>query len=265
MDRQEAERLHPRELRALIRQGLWRKHTVGLAKGYVQTNLLALPRELAFNFLLFCQRNPVPCPVLEVTDVGDPRVKQLATDADLRTDLPQYRVFRQGEYIGVVSDVSEYWRDDLVTFLIGAAATFETALLDAGVYLRNIEQGRVPPVYISNIPCRAAGPFSGPMIVEMRPIRCEQVSRAVLVSSRFPVAHGAPVHIGDPAKIGIHDLNKIDFGEPTTLQEGEVPVFWACGVTSQLIAEQARPSLMITHLGGHMFVADIRSEAVAVL
>jgi uncharacterized protein YcsI (UPF0317 family) len=248
-----------------MREGKWRDHTIGLAKGYVQTNLIALPYELAFDFLLFCHRNPVSCPVLEVTDVGDPSVKKLAEDADLRTDLPQYRVFCEGKHVETVTDVSAYWRDDLVAFLIGAAATFEPALIDAGVYLRNIEEGKVPPVYISNIPCRPAGLFSGPMVVEMRPIPHDQVSRAVQVTSRFPVAHGAPVHIGDPAWIGIRDINAIDFGETTTLEKGEIPVFWACGVTSQVIAAKAQPSLMITHLGGHMFVTDIRSEAIAVL
>jgi uncharacterized protein YcsI (UPF0317 family) len=265
MERQAAEKLSPRELRTLIRTGTWRKHTVGLARGYVQTNVLALPRELAFDFLLFCQRNPVACPLFEVTNPGDPSVEHIAADADLRTDVPLYRIFLDGEFVEVVADALDYWRDDLVTFLIGAAATFETALLEAGIYLRNIEEGKVPPVYVSSIACRAAGSFSGPMVVEMRPIRCEQVSRAIQVSSRYPLGHGAPVHVGDPARIGITDLSKIDFGETTTLRDGEVPVFWACGVTSQLVAQHARPSLMITHLGGHMFVTDVRSETISVL
>lgn len=257
--------LSPAELRAVIRRGEWTDHTIGLAMGFVACNLVVLPRELAFDFLVFCQRNPKPCPVLEVTEVGSPYPELAAAGADLRTDLPRYRVWHDGELADEVTDIVKYWRDDLVAFLIPGSLTWEQALLSAGVPIRHLEERRNAACYRTNIPCRPAGPFRGPLVVNLRPLPPEHVVRAIQVTSRFPRAHGAPVHIGDPAAIGITNVNEVDFGEPTTIKPGEVPVFWATGVTAQAVAIASRPSFMITHATGCAFVADIRDEQLAVL
>lgn len=262
---EEVASLSPRELRAVIRSGRWSRPTIGLALGYTQANLAIVPREYAFDFLLFCQRNPKPCPVIEVTDPGDPEPRRSAPGADIRTDLPRYRVFRDGECIDEPTDIRSYWRDDLVGFLIGCSLSFEAALRRAGVPLRHLEQGREVPVYITSIELEPAGPFRGRLVVSMRPMPPDQVIRAVQVTSRFPATHGAPVHIGDPAAIGIEDLARVDFGEPVSVQPGEVPVFWACGVTPQIAALQAKLPLMITHAPGHMFVTDVPDEVTAAL
>jgi uncharacterized protein YcsI (UPF0317 family) len=264
MNREELKNIRPSALRALIREERWRSHTIGLAEGYVQANLVILPRHMAFDFLVFCQRNPKPCPVLEVTEPGIAQLSYLAKDADLRTDLPMYRVFQEGECVAEVDNVTDLWRDDLVAFLLGCSATFEYSLISANIRLRHIEAGKIPPVYVSGIQCNPAGAFSGPMVVSMRPIRYDQVAQAVLVTSRYPAAHGAPVHIGDPGAIGIFDLEKVIFGESIEIRKDETPVFWACGVTPQFVALQAKPDLMITHLAGHMFVTDLLADEIAV-
>lgn len=251
------------EARASIRQGNWRKPTAGLAPGFVQANLVVLPREMAYDFLLFAQRNPKPCPVLEVTDTGSAEPKCSAPDADLRTDIPRYRIYRDGRLVQEVTDLREMWRPDLVAFLLGCSFSFETALLKAGVPIRHIEEGKNVPMFVTSIACAPAGPFSGPLVVTMRPIPAPLVSKAVQVSGRFPAVHGAPVHVGDPAAIGIRDLEKPDFGDPVTIHPGEIPVFWACGVTPQAVAMQSKPPLMITHAPGHMFVTDLRDESLA--
>ncbi len=254
---------HPRELRRLIRDGVWRSHTMGLAEGHVQANVAILPRHLAYDFLVFCQRNPKPCPVLAVTDPGVPEVRDLAPGSDLRTDVPRYRVFRDGECVAEAEDVRAEWREDLVGFLLGCSATFERALLQANIYLRHLEEGVVPPVYVSGIECRPAGPFAGPMVVSMRPIRFDQVPQAALVTSRYPATHGGPIHIGDPKAIGISDLEQVAFGEPLLPRHDEVPVFWACGITPQVVAARAKPDLMITHYAGHLFVTDVLADEIA--
>jgi len=255
--------MDPQEARAPIREGKWTKPTAGLALGYTQANLVILPEEWAFEFLLFCQRNPKPCPVLDVTDVGSPHPVRVAPEADLRTDLPKYRIYRNGKLDTEVTQITDFWQDDMVAFLLGCSYTFEAALLEADVPVRHIEEGRNVPMYITNIECTPAGRFRGPMVVSMRPIPSRQVVKAVEVTARFPKAHGAPVHIGDPAAIGIEDLARPDFGDAVTVKEGEVPVFWACGVTSQVAAREARPELMITHAPGHMFITDVRDEELA--
>jgi uncharacterized protein YcsI (UPF0317 family) len=254
----------PRDVRRQIREGKWRKPTAGLAPGYVQTNLAILPRDLAFDFLLFAQRNPKPCPVLEVTDVGSPEPKLTAPGADLRTDTPKYCVYRQGKLTDEVTDLTSVWRDDLVSFLLGCSFTFEAALLQAGVPVRHIEEDKNVPMFISSIPCVPAGIFRGPLVVTMRPIPAALVSRAVQITGRYPGVHGAPVHIGDPTQIGIRDLMRPDFGDAVTIRPGEVPVYWACGVTPQAVAMQAKPSLMITHAPGHMFITDLKNEELAI-
>jgi uncharacterized protein YcsI (UPF0317 family) len=226
--------------------------------GYVQANLVIVPRDLAYDFLLFCQRNPKPCPLLDVTEPGNPEPRLVAPGADLRTDLPCYRVYRKGELVEEPTDLRGWWRDDLVAFLIGCSFTFENALLQAGVPLRHIEAGCNVPMYRTNIACRPAGVFRGPMVVSMRPLSAVDTVRATQICARFPKAHGTPVHFGSPQDIGIRDLNKPDFGDPVSILAGEAPVFWACGVTPQAVAMEVRPPLLITHKPGHMFVTDLR-------
>lgn len=255
----------PQEVRALMRRGELVRPTSGLVPGYAQANLVMLPQDLAFDFLVFCQRNPGPCPVLEVTDAGGYEPTCLAAGADLRTDLPLYRVYRDGELVAEVEDVTGYCRDDLVCFLLGCSFTFESAVIRAGIHLRHIDQGKNVAMYLSGIKARPAGVFSGPVVVSMRPIHQSKVVRCVQITSRFPRAHGAPLHIGDPDRIGIKDLNRPDYGDYVEIGEDEVPVFWACGVTSQAVALESKPQLMITHAPGHMFITDVLDEDLAAL
>jgi uncharacterized protein YcsI (UPF0317 family) len=246
------------DVRRLARAGQLTGPTPGLALGYVQANLVVVPRELAFDFLLFCQRNPKPCPLLDVTEPGSPEPALVAPGADLRTDVPCYRVWRNGELIDEPHDLHRWWRNDLVGFLLGCSFTFESALLQAGVPVRHIEAGCNVPMYRTNIACRPGGVFHGPMVVSMRPLTPAQAVRAVEVCSRFPRAHGVPVHFGDPSAIGIRDIERPDFGDAIEIRPGEVPVFWACGVTPQAVAMEVRPPLLITHKPGCMFVTDLR-------
>ena len=254
-----------REVRELIRSGQWRGVTSGVAPGYVQANLAILPRDLAFDFLLFCQRNPKPCPLLEVLEAGQTEPKLTAPGADIRTDIPSYRLYEHGKMVEEVNSLLPHWRDDLVSFLLGCSFSFESAMVEAGIPLRHQEQGRNVAMYITNIPTTPAGVFSGPMVVSMRPIKREQIVRAVQVTSRFPATHGAPVHIGDPAAIGIGDLDRVDFGDRVDVLPGEEPVFWACGVTPQAVALNCKPSLLFAHGPGSMFITDQRDVDYAVL
>ncbi len=245
----------PAEVRSACRAG-HHVPTSGLAPGFTQANLVVLPQEWAYDFLLFGQRNPQPVPLLDVTDAGSTRTA-LALDADLRTDLPRYRVWRDGELAGEPTDVTDLWTDDLVAFLIGCSFSFETALLDAGVPVRNIEQGRNVSMYRTNRACRPAGRLSGPLVVSMRPVPGGLVAAAVQVTARMPQVHGAPVHVGPPESLGIADLAHPDFGDPVEVVDGDVPVFWACGVTPQAALMASRPPFAITHAPGHMFVTDV--------
>src|SRR5947209_2718413 len=219
------------DVRRLARSGEHTGPTAGMALGHVQANLVIVPRDLAFDFLLFCQRNPKPCPLLDVTEPGSPEPKLVAAGADLREDLPRYRVYQHGELVDEPVNLRGWWRDDLVGFLLGCSFTFENALLQAGVPVRHIEQGRNVPMYRTNIACRPAGAFRGPLVVSMRPLTPAQAVTATRVCGRFPRAHGTPVHFGDPAALGIRDLGRPDYGDPVEVRPGEVPVFWACGVT----------------------------------
>jgi len=257
-----ADSLHPKELREQIRRGAWRGPTAGCCQGYAQANLVVLPRALAYDFLLFCHRNPRPCPLLEVTDPGNLAPAVAAPGADLRTDCPRYRVYRHGALAEEVTDLLALWRDDLVSFLLGCSFTFEAALQRAGVPVRHLEEGKNVSMYITNRACRPAGALAGPLVVSMRPIPPSLVARAVRVTARLPLAHGAPVHVGKPEAIGIHDLGQPDFGDAVAIRPGEIPVFWACGVTPQAVAMHAKPELMITHAPGHMFITDLREEAL---
>ena len=256
---------HPREIRRDIRNGKLTGITAGLGAGHVQANLAVLPRDCAYDFLLFCQRNPRPCPLLEVTDAGSTEPVGVAPGADLRTDLPRYRIYKHGELADEVTDATPYWRDDLVAFLLGCSFTFEWALLEAGIRLWHVEHGKNVAMWRTSIPCRPAGVFHGPVVVSMRPIASADLSKAVTASARFPGAHGAPIHIGDPAAIGIRDLAKPDWGDAQEFRPGDVPVFWACGVTPQAVALASKPAFMITHSPGHMFITDVPNSALAAL
>ncbi|WP_061300186.1 putative hydro-lyase [Herbidospora cretacea] len=251
----------PHEARSRFRAGL-KTPTAGWCPGYAQANLLAVPADLAYDMLLFAQRNPKPCPVL---DVGDPGATSMPIFAgDLRTDLPGYVVYENGAPVAEVTDVSRFWRDDLVPFLIGCSFTFEDALIRDDIPVRHLEMGLNVPMYRTSVPCRPAGRLSGPLVVSMRPIPAAQVADAVRVSARYPQVHGAPVHIGDPAGLGIDDLGAPDFGDPVEVRPGEVPVFWACGVTPQAAVMAAGIPFAIGHAPGHMAITDVRDSAYQV-
>lgn len=255
----EAAAASPSEARRRFRDGLVAP-TTGWARGYTQANLVAIPQDWAYDMLLFGQRNPQPVPLLDVTDPGSTRTA-LAPEADLRTDVPRYRVWRDGALVDEPTDVTDVWRDDLVTFLIGCSFSFETALLEAGVPLRHLEQGRNVSMYVTDVECRPAGRLSGPLVVSMRPIPGSQVTTAVQVTSRMPEVHGAPVHVGDPGALGIADLAAPDFGDAVQARPGDVPVFWACGVTPQAALMASAPPFAITHAPGHMVVTDVADAA----
>ncbi len=253
----------PREVRRAIRSGAHATHTAGLAPGHVQGNLCVLPRAQANDFLLFCQRNPKPCPLLGVAEPGDWRLPALGADLDLRTDVPRYRVFRDGRQEEDVADLRELWRDDLVSFVLGCSFSFEQALTDAGLPLRYVEEGRNVPMFRTNIDTVPAGPFRGKLVVSMRPFRPADAIRAIQVTSRYPTVHGAPVHIGRPELIGIEDLSRPWVGDATEVREDELPLFWACGVTPQSVVLEARVPFCITHVPGHMLVTDLKNADLA--
>lgn len=250
-------------VRLAARQGTLNSHTSGLAAGHVQGNVVILPKDLADDFLVYCQRNPKPCPVLAVGDVGNPALPTLGQGIDIRTDVPRYRVWRDGVLCDSPTDISDLWRDDLVSFVLGCSFSFEEALMAAGLGVRHIEAGCNVPMYRTNIPTHAAGPFHGPMVVTMRPYGAADAIRAVQITSRFAAVHGAPVHWGDPAQIGIQDLARPDYGDAVALRPHESPVFWACGVTPQAAIEQARPPFCITHAPGAMLVTDRLNQELA--
>ncbi len=254
--------LTPSQAREVFRTGEVPATTSGWCHGYVQAGLLAVPRDLAFDTLLFTLRNPAPCPLLEVAGPGEPRVGEVAS-ADLRTDLAAYRVYEHGEPVAEVPDVTEYWRDDLVAFLIGSGNGVETALTAAGVPLRHVEQGRLgTPAYVTTYPCRDAGRLSGPLVVSMRPVPAELVGLAAEVTAGHPVAHGAPVHAGDPYELGIASTADPDFGEAVEFEPGDVPVFWASGMTARAAVLASAPSLVITHAPGRMLITDRTDESL---
>lgn len=256
----------PHSIRMAARSGRFLGHTSKLAPDHVQVNLAILPAAFAEEFLLFCQRNPKPCPLLAVGDKGDPALPSLGADIDVRTDAPRYRIWRDGELVEEVQDIASYWRDDLVTFAIGCSLSFERAMLQAGLPIRHIARDSIVPMYRTSIQTIPAGRFSGPMVVTMRPFVPADAIRAIQITTRFPGVHGAPVHLGFPERIGIADLHRPDFGPPDAeIAEGEIPVFWGCGVTPQSVIRSARPSLCITHAPGHMLVTDRLNQDFAVL
>jgi uncharacterized protein YcsI (UPF0317 family) len=256
---------HPAQLRQAIRSGEFSANTSGQAPGFVQCNLAILPKDWAMEFLQFCQNNPKPCPLIAMSDEpGNPLMHAAGQDVDIRTDLPRYRIWREGRLAEEVADVTAHWRDDLVTFLIGCSFSFEEALLADGLDIRNLSEGKNVPMYNTNIACQPAGRFSGNLVVSMRPFVPRDAIRMVQICSRFPSVHGAPVHFGDPAAIGIADLQAPDYGDAVTLKPGEVPVFTACGVTPQAAIMQAKPPFCITHSPGCMLVTDIPNARLAI-
>ena len=250
----------PAELRAACRAGTYAGPTSGHAQGFVQANMVILPAADAEDFRLFCERNPKPCPVLEILDAGDPEPKKSAPGADVRTDLSLYRVFRNGEPVGDVTDISDLWRDDLVTFLLGCSFTAEEALIAAGLEPRHIRESGIVPMFRTTKPAESAGRFEGPYVVSMRPYTPEDAKRAAEITDRYPMAHGGPIQFGDPDALGIRDIRDPEYGQPVTVKDGEIPVFWACGVTPQEAIRNAKPEIAITHAPGYMFVSDLRSD-----
>ena len=254
----------PAALRAAIRAGKFTAHTAGQCPGYAQANLAVLPLEYAADFLRFCQLNPKPCPILGISEPGDPRIPGLGADVDIRTDIAGYCVFRDGELKDEAVDLKAVWRDDMVAFAIGCSFSFEEALIEDGIRLRHIELGCNVAMYRTSIQTRVAGPFRGPTVVSMRPMKPAEAIRAIQITSRFPNVHGAPIHFGDPAAIGITDIDRPDFGDRIEIRDGEVPVFWACGVTPQSAIRAARPPLSFTHKPGCMLPTDLRNSQLAV-
>ena len=249
----------PAEARHLIRTGHFAAPTSGLCPGYAQANLIVLPREQAYDFLLFAQRNPKPCPLLEVTEVGARQATICAQDCDIATDFPRYRIYEYGELVAEVENVEDYWRDDLVSFVIGCSFSFESELIEAGIEIRHNTMGRNVPMYLTGVPCTPAGSMSGNMVMSMRPIPYDQVVKAVQISGAIPAVHGAPIHIGNPSAIGVKDIMHPEFGDPVDIHEGEVPVFWACGVTPQSIVMNSKPPFAITHAPGCMLITDTKN------
>jgi uncharacterized protein YcsI (UPF0317 family) len=252
-----------REVRAAIRSGAFTTHTSGFAPDHVQGNVVILPSSLATDFLLFCQRNPKPCPLLAVSEPGDPTLPTLGQGIDIRSDVPGYRIWKNGELVQQRHDIHDLWREDLVTFILGCSFSFEQALVENGIALRHINEGRNVSMYRTNIDCTPAGLFSGPMVVSMRPLKAVDAIRAIQITSRFPDVHGAPIHIGNPALIGISDLAQPDYGDAVAVMPDELPVFWACGVTPQAVVMQARPPFCITHAPGAMLITDLLNHQLA--
>lgn len=250
-------------VRQQARAGRWTGPTAGLAPGHVQLNLAMLPQALAADFLQFCQRNPKPCPLLGVSEPGSWRLPALGQDLDLRTDVPRYRVWANGSLLAEPTDLLAHWRDDLVSFALGCSFSFEEALLADGLDVRHISLGCNVPMYRTNVPTVAAGPFGGPLVVSMRPFTPADAQRAARITARFPSVHGAPVHMGDAAALGIADLARPDYGDAVPLRPGEIPVFWACGVTPQSVIAATRPAFCITHAPGHMLVSDLLNHQLS--
>jgi uncharacterized protein YcsI (UPF0317 family) len=251
------------EARALIRAGEWTGPTAGLAPGFVQANLAVLPGDQASDFQRFCRANPRALPLLEVTEPGSPIPRRVAPDADLRLDLPRYRVYRDGKLEEEVTDIVTLWHADFVAFLIGCSFTFDAVLGANGVAVRHVELGCNVPMYVTDQATAPAGAFSGPLVVSMRPIRREDVERVVDLTRSLPLAHREPIHVGSPKALGISDLQRPEYGDVVPIRDDEVPVFWACGVTAQAAAQHSRVPLMITHAPGHMFITDLRLDGTA--
>ena len=256
--------LSPTELRQQIRSGAHQGNTSGLCAGYVQCNMVILPADWAEDFLAFCKANPKPCPLIAVSKPGEFNLPKLGADIDLRTDIPLYRIFEHGQLREEVNDISDHWRDDLVAFLLGCSFSFEEALTAEGLDVRNVTEGVNVPMYRTNIECTPAGPFNGQMVVSMRPFAPPEALRAAEICARFPSVHGEPIHYANPEHIGINDINQPDYGDSVKINEGEHPLFWACGVTPQVALENAKPPFCITHSPGSMLVTDMKNTELEV-
>jgi uncharacterized protein YcsI (UPF0317 family) len=251
--------------RLAIRAGLHRGSTSGLARGFVQGNLAILPKALADDFLRFAQLNPKPCPIIGTSAPGDWRVPELGEDLDIRTDIPRYRVWKNGEIVAEPEDIKDVWRDDLVSFVIGCSFSFEEALMADGIEMRHIKLNKTVPMFRTSVQTKPAGPFHGPMVMSMRPMTPANAIRAVQITTRFPAVHGAPVHIGKPEMIGIKDIMKPEWGDGVPIGDDEIPVFWACGVTPQSVIMTAKPEFCITHYPGTMLVTDRKNTEYAIM
>lgn len=246
-------------IRERIRSGEHQGTTSGISGDKVQANVVILPRKYAFDFLLFAMRNKKAVPIIEVLEDG--RYESVyAKGSDVRTDVPKYNIYRYGELIETVDEVESYWQDDFVTFLIGCSFTFEQAIMDGGIDIKHIKEGKNVAMYRTDIPAEPAGLFHGQAVVSMRPFKKEDIDDVIAITERFPDMHGGPVHVGEPGEIGIANMKDPDYGEAIDIADDEVPVFWACGVTPQNVALNAKPEIMITHLPGHMFITDINNE-----
>lgn len=252
-----------RVLRDAIRSGEFATHTSGLAGGNVQGNVVILPANMASDFLRFCHQNRRPCPVIALGDPGSPMLPTLGPDVDIRTDVPRYHVWQHGELVDTPTDITNLWRDDLVTFVIGCSFSFEQALIESQIPIRHIQQGRNVPMYRTSIATVPAGPFHGPLVVTMRPMKAADAIKAIQITSRYPEVHGAPVHLGSPQLIGIDDLSQPDYGDAVDIHDDEIPVFWACGVTPQAALAQAKPAFCITHAPGSMLITDLLNHQLA--
>ena len=256
--------ISPAELRQKIRNGAHKGNTSGLCAGYVQCNLVILPADWAEDFLAFCEANPKPCPLIAMSQPGEFNLTKLGADIDIRSDIPSYRVFENGQLCNEVNDISDLWRDDLVVFLLGCSFSFEEALIADGLDVRNVTEAVNVPMYRTNIDCTAVGPFAGQMVVSMRPFAPPEALRAAEICARFPSVHGEPVHYANPDHIGITDIDQPDYGDSVSIKEGEHPLFWACGVTPQVALENAKPPFCITHSPGSMLVTDMKNSDLAV-
>lgn len=252
----------PQTIRQAIREQKLIAPTSGMAKGYIQANVAILPEKYAYDFLKFCQRNPKTCPLLDVSDTGKFNFPKYGKNADIRSEVGQYFVYKHGERVDTPYDITDIYTDDMVSFLLGCSFTFEHAMLEAGLPVRHIEENHNVPMYMTNIPTNPSGVFQGPTTVSMRPMTMAQAIKATEITSHFKATHGAPIHIGDPSAIGIKDINKPDFGETVQIKAGEIPVFWGCGVTPQSVCLQVKPELMITHAPGFMFITDIKDSQI---
>ena len=249
------------DVRSAIRAGQYTAHTAGLGQGHLQANLAIMPERYALDFMRYCQRNPKPCPLTGVSDTGNPQMFTLGRDIDIRTDVPAYNIYRDGQLDETVTDISPHWHADLVAFALGCSFTFEYALQRAGIPVWHIDNDRTVPMFRSNIDTVPAGPFSGKMVVSMRAVDADRIDEVIAVSRQFPLAHGAPLHVGDPLAIGIAEITTPEWGDPAPVGPGQEPVFWACGVTPQVAIENARLPLCITHRPGHMLITDVAEDA----
>ena len=250
------------EARQLIRSGAWKRPTTGMALGYVQANLVILPQSWAEEFTTFCRYNSQAAPLLDVTTPGNPHPMRVAPGADLRIDIPRYRVYHKGQLVEEPTKLLSHWREDFVAFLLGCSFSAERALIESGIQLRHLAQGKNVAMYRTTVACTATPRIHGSLVVSMRPIATTMIDRVVEVTSRYPLAHGAPVHIGDPAALGIADLAHPDWGDAVSVEDDALPVFWACGVTPQSVIMESKPEVAITHSPGYMFITDLTDTTI---